>query len=91
METQTIGESNKKPVGPVIGLVIILVIIIIGGLYFWTTRKTYAPQQEFTVPAEQASTTDEINQQNTSDDINSIEADLGSFNEASIDNVDSGL
>jgi hypothetical protein len=33
-------ETNENSVGPIIATVIILVVIILGGLYFWGERNT---------------------------------------------------
>lgn len=33
-------SRNGMPVGPVIGLVLIIAIIVLGGVYFWTSRDT---------------------------------------------------
>jgi len=99
----TMGGSNmgmnnlngeKKAVGPVIGLVIILIIIILGGIYFWTSRTTYAPIQDDDSTENQevgSVSTEAILDQNSSDEPDSIEADLSSFNESDINNLDSGL
>lgn len=87
-------NPNDRSAGPVIGLVIILIIIVAGGLYFWSSRETLAPQngesniqESTTTPA----STETINEQGSSDEINSIEADLNSFNEADINGLDSDL
>jgi hypothetical protein len=31
--------TNNKPIGPTMGLIIILLIIIAGGIYFWLSRS----------------------------------------------------
>lgn len=90
------GHQEDKAFGPTIGLIIILVVIIIGGIYFWSTRETYAPQvgdingnnqNEVAAPSDESM----IGTQNSSDEINSIEADLRSFNEVDINALDSDL
>lgn len=73
---------ESKAVGPLVGLVVILVLIVLGGVYFWMNRTTPNPAN---TPS--ASTTPEsVRQQNDSDDINSIEADLRVYSESDIDN-----
>jgi len=78
------GTVEKKSMGPLIAVVIILALIIIGGLYFLKTRSS----QNVYVPTEAAdSVTASLNQQGTSDDLNSIEADL---NATDLSNLDQG-
>jgi hypothetical protein len=80
MQTQT----EKKSVGPLIAVIVILALIIIGGLYFLKERSS----QEVYVPTEQNdAVTESLNQQSTSDDLNSIEADLNATN---LDSLDQG-
>ncbi len=76
-------EPQKKSSGPLIAVIIILALIVIGGLYFLKekmARDTYVPPQEDSV-------TQELQAQSTSDDLNSIEADL---NATDVDNLDQG-
>lgn len=75
-------EPQKKSMGPMIGLLIILIVIILGGLYFWN--------QTADMPYENTST-DElgvIQQQGTSDEVSSIETDLQA---TVIDSIDTEL
>lgn len=84
------GDTTKsKSVGPVIGLIIILALILLGGIYFYSTRSDNTP-----IPVEQdggigatPETTDTaaIESQSTSDDTSSIEADLETTNMDSLD------
>jgi hypothetical protein len=86
MQMQT--EPQKKSVGPLVAVIVILALIIVGGLYFLKERST---QEVYTPPVEQIEQTDTItqslNQQNTSDELDSIETDL---NATDIDNLDQG-
>ena len=77
--------ENKKSAGPLISVIVILALIIVGGLYFLKERSSEAPY----VPAEpdQDEITASLKQQNDSDDLDSIEADLNATN---VDNVDQG-
>lgn len=71
------GQNTGGSAGPVIGIIVILVIILLGGLYFWNQR------------AEEMMTDEDlnsINSQSDSDETNSIEADLESTD---VDNLDS--
>ena len=90
MNMGNLGE--KKAVGPVIGLIIILVIIVLGSIYFWTTRKADAPQNGDTAMEQDGSiSTEGILSQSSSDEPDTIEADLNAFGESDINNLDSGL
>jgi len=74
----------KKGNGPIIAVLVVLVLIIIGGLYFLNTRSSNKPY----VPSTGGDPmTESLNQQSSSDDLNSIEADLNATN---IDNLDQG-
>jgi hypothetical protein len=77
--------NNKKSMGPLIAVIIILALIIVGGLYFLKERSS----QKIYVPPAQTTDgiTDSLNKQDTSDDLNSIEADL---NATDINNLDQG-
>lgn len=80
-------QTEKKSVGPLVAVVIILVLIVIGSLYFLKMRSSeqnYVPTT--TVPAGD-SITESLNSQSNSDDLNSIEADLNATN---LDNLDQG-
>lgn len=86
-------SENKSGIGSIIGVIIIIAIIVLGGLYFWGKRveESRLNQELLGIPAEQTnstSTEDDINQiQTTSsgDDFSSIEADLNATN---IDDLD---
>lgn len=80
----TFNSGQKKSHGPLIAVIVILLLIVIGGLYFLGQRMN----GDYGVPAQ---TDDQITaglqQQSASDDLNSIEADLNATN---IDNLDQG-
>lgn len=79
-------QPEKKPVGPLIAVIIILVLIIVGGLYFLKERSSQNTQ--IPVPENSADTiTETLKQQSTSDNLNSIEQDLNNTN---VDNIDQG-
>ncbi len=78
-------QVEKKSVGPLIAVIIILALIIIGGLYFLRARSS---QKSYVAPTEQTDTvTKSLNQQSSSDNLNSIEKDLNATN---LDNLDQG-
>lgn len=76
--------ENKKSFGPLIAVIVILVLIVIGGLYFLKERSS----QEVYIPEIQEDPiTESLNQQSSSDDLESIESDL---NATDIENLDQG-
>jgi hypothetical protein len=80
------GDINKKSVGPLIAVVIILALIIVGGLYFLKERSSQPVYTPISPTAEATdSVTDTLNQQGTSDDLGSIEADLKATDVSNID------
>jgi len=87
--------AKNKPVGPVIGLIVIIILILLGGLYFWGARDTLnngVPMNDDTSGEQSTPATEEaIRNQSTSDNPTEIEADLETFNEADIDAIDSDL
>ena len=105
MDTNTINTSgapdnnsptNNRSVGPVIGLIIILAIILIGGIYFWSSRMNSntnkTPDNANSATQGEAPVSPEvILNQSSSDESSSIEADLNAFNESDIDGLGSDL
>ena len=70
-------ENRPSSIGPLVGIIIILVVIILGGLYFWgqrLERNNYNPEPE--------------QQQEESVGVADLEAELNSTN---IDATDSEL
>lgn len=79
------GQVEKKSSGPLIAVIIILALIVVGGLYFLKERasqNTYVPESSVSDPI-----TESLMQQSSSDDLDSIEADLNATN---LDNLDQG-
>jgi hypothetical protein len=79
--------------GPVIGLVIILLVIIIGSVYFLYQRQAPIPEGELPTVDEvttitEVATLTTITEQGTSDEINAIEEDLANTD---IDTLDEDL
>lgn len=81
-------KKNEGSLGPVVGLIIILLLIILGGLYFWGERaKRVSPvQDESALGDDQA--IQEIKTQSSSDATTDIEADLNATN---VDSIDANL
>lgn len=78
------AQPEKKSVGPLLAVIIILALIIIGGLYFLKERSS---QNDYVPVDTSDNITESLQQQSTSDDLNSIEADLNATN---LDNLDQG-
>lgn len=78
-------EAGVNSIGPVVGIIVILVIIILGGLYFWNQRSV---DNTATTKTETATALDAINAQSTADDTAAIETDL---NSTQIENLDAQL
>ncbi len=77
-----LGETTpKKSTGPLVAVIVILAIIIIGGLYFLKTRMS-APIYE---PTANDAMTESLRNQGSTDDLNSIEADLNATNVNDLD------
>lgn len=78
------GQTEKKSMGPLIAVIIILALIIIGGLYFLKERSS---QPIYTPTPAGDGITESLNTQSSSDELNSIEADL---NATDLNNLDQG-
>lgn len=78
------ATANKSS-GPVIGIVIIVVVLVLGGLYFWGERivnEQPTPEEIIGAPDQ---TLENLNMQGTSDEINAIESDLNATNLQNLD------
>ncbi len=77
-------QPERKSVGPAIGIIIIISVLILGGLYFWGQKLATSPTYETPSPSSQdvspfiqgESQVEEVYTQSSSDDVTSIEADL---------------
>jgi len=71
--TPNVIMRNEGSIGPVIGTIIILAVILLGGLYFWGNRgnNMYEDENSSTDAELQA-----IQNQSSSDESAAIEADL---------------
>lgn len=76
-----ISKEGGGSVGLIVGIIVILVIIVLGGLYFWGQRTS-----DNAIKTDE--TVESINIQSESDDTASIEADLDATN---VDNLDGEL
>jgi len=89
---QPVGE---KSIGPAIGIIVIIAVIVLGGLYFWGQR---IDRQKMVAPVVQQSTVSSANQDAVmqtsnadvtqaqgANDVVSIEAELNATNVNSVD------
>jgi uncharacterized protein HemX len=70
-------SQSDKSVGPAIGVIIIILVVILGSLYFWGQRI----ENQNALESDGMENTNEaeieaMREQSSSDDLNSIEADL---------------
>src|SRR3989344_2981896 len=89
MQNSIQNEPNKKSSGPLMAVVVILLLIIIGGLYFLNQqmKKSYDIPQSTETTEDTDAITASLKAQSSSDDLDSIEADL---NATQVDNLDQG-
>ena len=78
-------ENNKSSIGSIIGTIIIIAIIILGGLYFWGKRIEESKLKQNLVtdtvqPTAQQNEANIIESTSSSDDLQSIQADLNATN-----------
>ncbi|MDR3570687.1 MAG: hypothetical protein P4L81_00590 [Candidatus Pacebacteria bacterium] len=50
-------QPQKEPVGPIIGIVIILALMVVGAVYFWNVQQARKTNSTALIPATAASTT----------------------------------
>ena len=70
------GGEVKKPMGPIIGVAIIVIVLILGGLYFWSTQLSKEEMTAEEITAQEDPALIELQKQSDSDEIADIEADL---------------
>ncbi len=78
------GEESGGSAGPVIGVIVILAIVVLGGLYFWGQRSNDALLDDAAVDE----VVESIGEQSEADDTSSIEADLDATD---VENVDAEI
>jgi len=92
-----VSKSNKndiKPMGPTVGTILIIIILIIGGLYIWGAKlSTETPTVDDSVTgediaAQQDETIEALVNQSSSDEVSAIEEDL---NATDLENLDAEL
>lgn len=86
------GEKQKdKPIGPVVGVAIIVSVIILGGFYFWSaelSKKNALDMTGVDILNQDDPALNALQKQGSSDSIADIERDLLNTD---LDNIDSEL
>lgn len=85
--TQT-PEPTKSSVGPLAGAVIVILLLVAGGLYFWGAQLNKQEEVLPFIPSNDSAEDTSVNsdmsaglpQQSSSDDVSSIEADANAMN-----------
>ncbi|OHA88065.1 MAG: hypothetical protein A2653_02570 [Candidatus Zambryskibacteria bacterium RIFCSPHIGHO2_01_FULL_43_25] len=76
---------QRSSAGPIIGIIIIIVVLVLGGLYFWGQKlsqeslledSSMTTETEAMIESRSAAATRQLRVQSASDDISYIEADL---------------
>ena len=92
LNTKKNNASKKNPSGPIVGTIIIVILLIVGGIYFWNTAVNKSKEVEklptIQSGGETGAVVNQLESQGTSDKITDIETDLKSTN---LKNLDSGL
>jgi uncharacterized protein HemX len=74
----TVFQEKESKVGPIIGSLIVIVIILVGGIYFWSTQIEK-------INSNQNSQTEEQEENQDLSEVNSVEAELETIDFDSID------
>ena len=91
-------NDEKKSMGPIVGIAIIVILIIYGGLYYWGGKIKNQDQKSATAEEilnQEDGSLDLLRTQRPSDEIADIEADLDSTNleglDKELDDIDAEL
>ncbi len=78
MEPNQVIETKENSVGPVIAIIIVLVMVVLGGVYFWGERSNPVVEQSTAIVDDSniEAVAGKIEQQSTSDESAAIDADL---------------
>ncbi len=94
--TQDSLSSKEGTLGPIVGSVIVIIVLILGGIFFWTERAEKVTNTQNETSSEEAgspvptsdSTVTELETQSEGDEIADIQADIANTN---LDNLDEEL
>ena len=96
-EPKTFSEEHQNHVGPILGVLVVVLVLILGGLYLWGSMITSSNNEarvERVIPNNEPETpraaadTQILEIMSPSDEISAIEADLES---TQLDSVDADL
>ncbi|MEX0917244.1 MAG: hypothetical protein WDZ90_01870 [Candidatus Paceibacterota bacterium] len=81
------GESRKKEghIGPLISAGIIILILVVGGIYYWGTKVNEDGLQNETEQDMDETSIEALQTQDSSDEVGAIEEDLENTNLDSLD------
>ncbi len=65
-----ISTENKNPVGPLIGIILIIVIIVLGAVFFWTQDEPSPSMQQ-----------DPVNDERENEEVDELEESLDDIDE----------
>lgn len=88
-----IEPKKASSIGPIVGILIIVIILLVGGLYFWGEQRDKesameaARQEAAQIENAPDSKVDRLNAQGSSDSASSIESDLSATD---LNNLDEG-
>ena len=73
-------ETPQKSVGPLVGIIIIVIVLVIGALYFWGTKinNEAAPETPM-APLSESDELNDIGADLSATVINSIDQDIGAI------------
>ena len=73
-------NTHQAPMGPIVGVIIIVAVLAIGGLYYWGGQLNRAQnemtREQMENDMKNAPTPEELRTQSSSDELEAIEADL---------------
>ena len=82
----SVGQHSS---GPMIGIIVIVLMLILGGYYFWSTKVDEVQQADTPTTIQPGGETEavvnQLEEQDSSDEIASIEADLNATDLEAID------
>jgi len=81
---QTPQPAEKNSIGPVVGSVIIIAILVLGAVYLWG-EKIYTPKEVATPPSESVVPLSE------KDEVGNLESDLLNTPDLDIEDLDLGI
>lgn len=87
IQPQTPGATPKKHIGPIIGVVVLIVLIVIAALYFWGEKISNRNASSSTTQAQSETmlAADEAKPVSTSDEVTDLEAELQGSGSTDVD------